>query len=208
MLNDNELAPLIPFKITFPSHPKPLFEYTNYISSISYSLHDSVKIWLIREGPKNLAVPANIDYAVESSLIAMILRTSKNLNSLIINETICNQLVLENLYENTTIVSISLCKIRDHYKPKVIDALVKIFYKNSTLISLELNKNEFGSKIILNLNSNQIFGIEGGKSLAKLLCKNISLISLDLGCNELGIEGGKVFAEALCKNSTLKYLDL
>ncbi|KAF0541991.1 f-box domain-containing protein [Gigaspora margarita] len=112
-LNENELAPLIPFKINFPNHPKPLFEYTNYITSINNSLHDGVMNWLVYEGFKMHAAPD-----VESSLIAMILRTSENLKSLIINEIICNQLVFENLYENTTVLSISLCKIRDDYKSK------------------------------------------------------------------------------------------
>ncbi|KAF0525702.1 f-box domain-containing protein [Gigaspora margarita] len=79
-LNVNEQALLIPFKITLPSHPKPLFEYTNYITSINSDyLHNGVRSWLTCEGfemYKRDEASHELENAVESSLIVMLLRTS------------------------------------------------------------------------------------------------------------------------------------
>src|SRR5260364_52237 len=41
-LNAEEQGLLIPFKITLPSFPKPLFEYTSYITSVNNYLYDGI----------------------------------------------------------------------------------------------------------------------------------------------------------------------
>src|SRR5260363_203695 len=38
-LNSEEQAPLIPFKLNLPSYPRPLFEYTSYITGTSIEEH-------------------------------------------------------------------------------------------------------------------------------------------------------------------------
>ncbi|KAF0547096.1 RNI-like protein [Gigaspora margarita] len=43
-LNAEERALLTPFKINLPNHPKPLFEYTSYIKSVDYHLHNGIKL--------------------------------------------------------------------------------------------------------------------------------------------------------------------
>ncbi|CAG8765238.1 9732_t:CDS:1, partial [Ambispora leptoticha] len=46
-LNDEEKALLKPFKIAFPRcRPKPLFEYVNYIVSVSDWLYIGIRDWL------------------------------------------------------------------------------------------------------------------------------------------------------------------
>ncbi|KAF0536463.1 f-box domain-containing protein [Gigaspora margarita] len=127
-LNTEEQALLIPFKISLPSHPKPLFEYTSYITSVSNDLYDGIKKWLPYKTENEL------ENAIKCSLIAMFLRTSKNLRHLSLNGPICNQTIFENLYKKTTITSMDLCE----FKYKAIDGLVTFLNKNSTLTSLNL----------------------------------------------------------------------
>ncbi|RIB06056.1 hypothetical protein C2G38_2218028 [Gigaspora rosea] len=218
-LNDEEKAPLIRFNITLPNHPKPLFEYTSYITSVSYSLYDGAKNWLDHEGYK---IDRSLDDAIKCSLITMLLRTSKNLKSLSLNEIINDYLIFESLFENTTITSMYIYVHVTHFKFLAIDTLVEILYKHSSLTYLDLSYNKLWSSNVakllealyentilnsLNLCNNQI-GIEGGKMLAKFLCKNTTLTSLNLVSNNLGSEGGKALADALCKNTTLISLDL
>ncbi|KAF0405446.1 f-box domain-containing protein [Gigaspora margarita] len=162
-LNSEEQTLLIPFKINLPNHPKPLFEYTNYITSINYYFYDGIRNWLTYK-------KRELEKVVICSLIAMFLRTSNSLKYLYLDDEIfCNQLVFENLYENTTVTSIDLYheyNINYGFKSKAIDALVKILCKNSTLTSLKL------ISILL--------GIKGMEILLEALYKNTVLRSLNL----------------------------
>src|SRR5690242_17507093 len=45
LLNYEEQALLIPFRIILPTYPKPLFEYTSYATSSSYYLEDGIDKW-------------------------------------------------------------------------------------------------------------------------------------------------------------------
>ncbi|KAF0433187.1 Protein NLRC3 [Gigaspora margarita] len=197
MLNAEEQSLLIPFKITLPSHPKPLFEYSSYITYIKNYLYNGIRNWLHDE---SYETGCKLENAVKSSLIAMFLRTSKNLKYLSLSEIICNQIIFENLYENTTITSIDLYNFSSDFKYKAIDVLVKILCRNSTLTSLDLSNGSWSS-------SNNI-GSEGGRALADALCKNNTLKFLNLQYNNLGSEGGKALAKALCSNTTLASLDI
>ncbi|KAF0522456.1 hypothetical protein F8M41_015559 [Gigaspora margarita] len=145
-LNAEEQAQLDPFKITFPSHPKPLFEYTSYITSVDHYLYNGVRNW-IHYKRYEINIGREIEEAVKCSLIAMFLRTSKSLKDLNLDEIICNPIILENLYKNTTVSSVDFhpsVYIADDCKYKAIDGLVKILYKSSTLISLKLNSIKLG----------------------------------------------------------------
>ncbi|KAF0435876.1 protein NLRC3 isoform X1 [Gigaspora margarita] len=229
MLNAEEKSLLIPFsEITLPSYPKPLFEYANYVISVTGDLCIGVKNWHPYKG-KN---------AVKCSLIAMFLRASKNLNHLFIDEVFCTKLIFERhvyLYENTTITSLVLIlspEVSEAFKSKAMDGLVKVLYKNSTLISLNLVSFWVGTertKTLLEILSkntvlkslrlrNFLFHYEEGNMTAKLLCENATLTSLCIRGEdeftqryispEIASENGKALANALCKNNTLKNLDL
>ncbi|KAF0545014.1 protein NLRC3-like [Gigaspora margarita] len=228
MLKVEEKALLVPYKINFQRHTNPLFEYTNYIKSVGYELYSGVKKFL---GNKKYQKNINeVENAIKCSLIAMILRTGKNLKYLYLDEIICNKIIIEKLYENTTITSIKLYDFNDKFKPKAINELVKILYKNSTLTSLNLESILFGfielktlleafyENTILNSLSLCIEQIdtEEGKMLATFLSKNTTLTSFNL-CgydkhwffsNNFGLIGGIAFANALYKNTTLTSLCL
>ncbi|RIB11975.1 hypothetical protein C2G38_2042214 [Gigaspora rosea] len=228
MLNAEEQTLLIPFKITFLRHPKPLFEYTRYIISINSHFYIGIKNWL----PYNRhEIRSELENAVKCSLIKMLLRTSKCLKYLYLDEIICNPLIFENLYKNSTIISIDLCltyNISNNFKSKAIDGLIKILNKNSTLTSLNLRSILLGTKemkvLLEALYKNSVLnslglcyiGKEEEKMLAKFLCKSTTLTSLSIHGNNRGLllysypglEGGKVLADALCKNNTLKKLNL
>ncbi|RIB13932.1 hypothetical protein C2G38_2196488 [Gigaspora rosea] len=102
----------------------------------------------------------------------------------------------------------------------VADALSKILYVKNTLISLDLEANDFGiiegiaiagalqinnTLTSLYLSENDL-NDEGGKALAEALDSNIVLTTLDLSNNNITTEGGKAFADTLCKNTTLVLL--
>ncbi|KAF0561602.1 f-box domain-containing protein [Gigaspora margarita] len=174
MLNTEERAILIPFNIIFPSHPKPLFEYTNYITSINNDLDDGIENWLCY---KTCARQREFENAIKYSLTAMLLRTSKNLKNLCINKIICTQIISENLYENTTITSIFLYDINGNFITNVINVLAKILYKSTTLTSLRLKSS---------LLKNREF-----KTLLEALDKNTVLRSLDLLNNQIDFEERK-----------------
>ncbi|KAF0553042.1 protein NLRC3-like [Gigaspora margarita] len=187
MLNAKEQALLVPFKITLPSHPKPLFEYTSYILSVTNALYDGIRIWLLSN--QRYKVGHELENAFKCSLIAMLLRTSKNLKYLYLDEIFCNQLIYEALYENTTITSIDLYKLNSNYKFTAMDVLVKVLYKNSTLTSLNLGSIKLG--------------FEGVNMLLKALHQNSVLNSLNICDCWIDAEGGNVLADFLCKNTTL-----
>ncbi|KAF0542487.1 f-box domain-containing protein [Gigaspora margarita] len=111
-LNVQEQALLIPFKIILPSHPKPLFEYTNYITSINGDIYDGIRNWFHFGGYETKW----LENSIKCSLIAMFLRTSKKLKFICLDELICNQIISENLSENTTITSINLKYISNDFK--------------------------------------------------------------------------------------------
>ncbi|RIB05180.1 hypothetical protein C2G38_2220380 [Gigaspora rosea] len=192
--------------------PKPLFEYTNYITSIENDFYDGIKDWLYDEGYYEL------EYAVKCSLIVIFLRTGKNLRHLNLDETIRNQLIFENLYENTNITSINFYLTYSIFKSKAIDVLEKIRCKNSPLETLDLRYNKFDQvkeladalcknntlKYLYLYDNN--FGPDVGKAFAKTLDKNTTLLSLDLSDNNLGSDGEKALANALYKNTTLTLL--
>ncbi|KAF0478015.1 hypothetical protein F8M41_024118 [Gigaspora margarita] len=117
-LNAKEQALLIPFKITLPNQRKPLFEYTSYITSVNNDLYHGVSN-LIQD--RKYETGDELRNAINCSLISMFLRTSKNLEYLSLNEVICNQLIYENLYENTTITSIDLDTLNNIFRSKAID---------------------------------------------------------------------------------------
>ncbi|KAF0415575.1 f-box domain-containing protein [Gigaspora margarita] len=137
-LNFEEQALLIPFKINLPNYPKPLFEYTNYITSVDYKLYNGVRNWLRYERYK---IENELVNAIVRSLTGMFLRTSKNLKYLKLNDYICDPIILGYLYENTTITSIDIS-----FKSKAIGGLVKILYKNSNLSTLNLTLIQLGSE--------------------------------------------------------------
>ncbi|KAF0445754.1 f-box domain-containing protein [Gigaspora margarita] len=68
-LNDEERTLLIPFKLTFPNHPKPLFEYTSYITCVNKDLYSGIRIWLRSNGYKTEY--ELVETAIQCSLIAM-----------------------------------------------------------------------------------------------------------------------------------------
>ncbi|KAF0485827.1 hypothetical protein F8M41_022754 [Gigaspora margarita] len=167
-LNAEEQASLIPFNINFPSHPKPLFEYTSYITSVDGNLSEGIKNWF----PYNI-YSCELGNAVKSSLIAMFLRTCKNLKHFYLDEIICNPIILEYFYNNTTVTSIDF-----RSKSKSIDGLVNILYKKSTLTSLNFKSIQLGTN--------------GMKILLETLDKNTSLNSLGFGGKWIGTEEGKI----------------
>ncbi|KAF0451919.1 f-box domain-containing protein [Gigaspora margarita] len=75
-LNAEEQALLIPFNITLPNHPKPLFDYTNYITSINNYLYYGIRNWLYDIKYKPFITECELENAVKCSLITMFLRTS------------------------------------------------------------------------------------------------------------------------------------
>ncbi|KAF0545736.1 hypothetical protein F8M41_002023 [Gigaspora margarita] len=105
-LNVEEQTLLNSFIITLPYHQEsPLFDYTSYIKYVSNDFYDGVNNWLSYTGCK---VGHELKKAVNCSLIAMFLRTCKNLKHLSLDETICNRTIFQNLCVNTTITSIDL----------------------------------------------------------------------------------------------------
>ncbi|KAF0537717.1 f-box domain-containing protein [Gigaspora margarita] len=179
-LNAEEQTLLIPFNITLSNYQKPLFEYTSYITFVSNFLYEGIRDWLPSKKNK---LGNELENAVDFSLITMLLRTSKNLKFLSLNEIICNQIIFEKVYENTTVTSMQLCNVDDGFKYKAIDRLAKILSKDSTLTSLHLSLYQLE--------------FEGVKTLLEALYKNTTLNSLDLGGTRIG---ETMLAKFLCKN--------
>ncbi|RIB07718.1 hypothetical protein C2G38_2213586 [Gigaspora rosea] len=223
-LNIEEQTSLILFNITFPNQKKPLFEYTSYITSITYDLHYGVRNYLRSINP-NIIEKEIRKHAIKRSLITMLLRTSKNLKYLYLDEIIRNRLIYENLYEKTTITSVNLCFGNDNIdviKHKaIIDGLIKFLNKNSTLTSLNLKLIRLGIKDMellleslyknpvlksLGLYSNEISTEEEWKLLVKFLCKKTTLTSLALSGNNL--ESEIRIIEPIFKNTTLTSINL
>ncbi|RIB13034.1 hypothetical protein C2G38_1767612 [Gigaspora rosea] len=222
-LNVEEQAQLIPFKISLPSHPKPLFEYTSYITSVTNDFYR----WIgeLLHSYEGYELDFELVNAVKSSLLSMFLRTGENLKNLYLDEITCNQLMLEILYKNTTVTSMDL-RSSDGFNSAMIEELSKFLKnKNSILTSLNLINIQLGSnemKTLLealydNTEINYLsfhdyhIDTEGGKMFAKFLCKNTTLISLNLYGGNLSFYGKplmEALMDALCKNNTLKILKL
>ncbi|KAF0542526.1 hypothetical protein F8M41_004511 [Gigaspora margarita] len=127
----------------------------------------------------------------------MLLRTGKNLKFLYLDEIICNPIILEYFYKNTTVTFIDFHLSygnSDYFKSMAIEELANILYKNSILTSLTI-------KSIL-------LGTEGMKLLLEALDKNTAQNSLDFCSNWASTEERNMIAKFLCKNTTLKSLNL
>lgn len=152
----------------------------------------------------------------------MFLRTGQNLNICILNN--CDKI----MFKNTTVTSVDLSfsgEISHKFKYRAIDGFVTNLDKTSTLTSFNIISDhlEEGFKKLLkvlyentSLNSfgiyNNRLGNNDDKMLAKFLCRNTTLTSLDL-CGrslskDIGPKVGKKLAKALCKNKTLKDLKI
>ncbi|KAF0537656.1 f-box domain-containing protein [Gigaspora margarita] len=130
-LNAKEQAQLIPLKIILPDDPKPLFNYTTYITSIDYTanplscehnLTTGITNWLKHEGFihfDQIDVLNSVARQVKRSLIAMFLRTCINLKCFYIPGSFVDLLELED---------------------------AKLFLENPTLTSLNLANNHFSSE--------------------------------------------------------------
>ncbi|RIB11647.1 hypothetical protein C2G38_92683 [Gigaspora rosea] len=129
VLNAKEQAQLIPLKIILPNDPKPLFDYTTYITSIDdttnllsikHNLTTGITNWLKHEGFIHYDqiddVLSSVVRQVKRSLIAMFLRTCINLKYLYVPG--------------------SSVELED----------AKLLLKNQTLTSLNLANNHFGSE--------------------------------------------------------------
>ncbi|KAF0523427.1 f-box domain-containing protein [Gigaspora margarita] len=105
-LNTEEQS-LISSQVILPNHPKPSFEYTNFITSISDRLNVGIVDWFnyynrtVDDGDNVLR------HAIRCSLITMFLRTSKNLIYLKINGAIYEQ-IIKDLSRNNTIMILEL----------------------------------------------------------------------------------------------------
>ncbi|KAF0488406.1 f-box domain-containing protein [Gigaspora margarita] len=138
-LNAEEQAQMIPFKIALPSHPKPIFEYTSHITSISKDLHHGIDNWLYYKS-EVYKLGRELENTLKYSLIAMFLRTSKSLKHLYLDEIICNQSLFENLHEKTAITSLDLFlsyNFSDEFIFKAIDVV------KALLIVLVLKMEKF-----------------------------------------------------------------
>ncbi|KAF0562510.1 hypothetical protein F8M41_000018 [Gigaspora margarita] len=164
-LNEEEQVQLILFKITLPNCPKPLFKYTNYITSVNDDLSEGVRNWIrYKKGHE-------LEYAIEQCLILLFLRTSK-LKHLSLNGLICDRLILKNLYENTTITFLDIHNNDSGFNSKAMYGLLKTLNKKTTLTSLNIRSIQF------------VF--EGVKLLLEIFYSNTLLNSLDLNCVHMG----------------------
>ncbi|KAF0541891.1 f-box domain-containing protein [Gigaspora margarita] len=180
-LNAKEQSLLIPYKIILPNCPKPLFEYSSYTTYVGEYFPDGVENWLDDEGfgtdvPRRFCdrepyfdcfkyYGENEDLvirAIECSLVAMFLRTSKNLKGLSLYRNIINNIIFESLYTNATLINLSLCKF--YFDSEETKGLIELISKNSTLTSLELSDNHLG--------------FEEVKALSEAISKNTALTSL------------------------------
>ncbi|KAF0480572.1 f-box domain-containing protein [Gigaspora margarita] len=230
-LNIEEQTLLIPYKMNFPTQPKPLLEYTNFITSITRDLYDGISFLPNLFGKHE--VTADFRDAILISLIKMFLRTGKSLKSLYLEDIDCNHINIK----DTTITSVELVlpqTVSDGFKRKTLDGLIDNLKETSTLTTLSFVSVRIGIKrmkklikIFYNsivLNSLGVYsfplGNRSGKLLATFLIKNTTLTSLHLTgkksinsiglrlANSLGSVGGKAIEEGLCQNITLTQLNL
>ncbi|KAF0454570.1 f-box domain-containing protein [Gigaspora margarita] len=166
-LNSEEQTLLIPFKITLPNDPKPLFNYTSYITFVSNYLNSGIDDWLYNERcetDNDWRSNQNRSYqpsygsnrhlmiyyyeglvnAIKCSLIKMFLRTSKNLDNLIINGIIHDKMILEDIYRKTTITTIKFSYSSFNSEERKL--FMEILNRNITLTSLSFENCKLGSE--------------------------------------------------------------
>ncbi|KAF0545740.1 hypothetical protein F8M41_002027 [Gigaspora margarita] len=150
-LNAEEKAQLRPFGIVFPIDPKPLFDYTAYTTSIvEYNLCEGIKNCLDdkRCGINYYSISDDYERTVrviKSSLISMLLRTSKNLKLVDFYETINDKIMMtliEILYRSTAIKTLNICF--DNLGSKEGKMLVEALHRNITPESLRINDYQLG----------------------------------------------------------------
>ncbi|KAF0400254.1 hypothetical protein F8M41_009571 [Gigaspora margarita] len=153
LLNAEEQILLIPFKIVLPNSPKPLFKYSNYVTSVGRLdyldgsldyLDDGVMNWLYNEGYKDVysnEKDDNLAIAVKSSLIAMFLRMSKELKYLGIRGMIYIK-AIKNFCKNN-IISLNL--FNNNFDFEETKVLIESIGQNNTLSSLCISYNNLDS---------------------------------------------------------------
>ncbi|KAF0434400.1 RNI-like protein [Gigaspora margarita] len=199
-LNTEEQA-LIPSQVILPNHPKPSFEYTNFITSISDRLNVGIVDWF---NYYNRTVDYGVNVlrnAIRCSLITMSLRTSKNLIYLKTNGAIYEQ-IIKDLSRNNTIMIFELHNSNLNSKGTTIlqDAIIQ----NTALTYLNLYNFTESTEDLCNSVADALCG----KALGNALCKNVALTYLNLSENSIGSKGGKALAKAFYKNTTLNHLDI
>ncbi|KAF0519708.1 hypothetical protein F8M41_016463 [Gigaspora margarita] len=112
LLNAEERQLLSPFEIALPNDLTPLFEYAVYITYITDNLNIGITYWL---RTVNNFTPGSRD-AIRCSLIAMFLRTSKDLKYLKVNGAIIQEQTMQDLCNNKTIITLELCNNSFNYE--------------------------------------------------------------------------------------------
>ncbi|RIB25984.1 hypothetical protein C2G38_2164647 [Gigaspora rosea] len=230
-LNSDEQELLIPFKIILPIYQNQLFEYTSYIKSVCNidnldssfdDLENGVINWLNYNGYEPYCEDWEDDklvIAVKNSLIAMFLRTCKELKCLKVSGIIYNR-VFKNLCRRNNIILLDL--VKNHFNSEETKELIEYICKNNTLTTLKISCNfidSWGEKALAEsfcknttltslIFSGNCIGNEGVKAFVKVLYINTTLTSLNLSSNYINNEGGKAFAEVLYINTTLTFLNL
>ncbi|RIB09698.1 hypothetical protein C2G38_2208095 [Gigaspora rosea] len=91
---------------------------------------------------------------------------------------------------------------------KVGNALANTLCDNTTLTT-SISKCSLQNVTLTSLNLwHNNLGVEGGIAITNALCKNTALASLDITDNNLGSIEGEALAHALCNNTTLTSLSL
>ncbi|RIB14588.1 hypothetical protein C2G38_2143976 [Gigaspora rosea] len=209
-LNAEEQALLIPYNINFPTQPKPLLEYTSFITSITKDLYFG-----IRDLP-SIFEKGEISYglrdAILISLIKMFLRTGKSLRYLYLEDIDCSHFK----FNDTTITTVDLVlpsKVSSESKRKLA---TRSGFKRKSVISSEKivtvdglieNLKENSTLTTVNFVSIQM-GIKRMKKLIKVYYKSTVLNSLGVHYFPLCNKSGKLLATYLKRNITMTSLHL
>ncbi|KAF0522452.1 f-box domain-containing protein [Gigaspora margarita] len=169
LLNTEEQASLIPFNIMFPNDPKPLFEYTKYITHLriyTYNLFNKISKFF---GPFD---EGGIDVfrAINCLLISKFLRTGDRIKCI---EITAEQ--FENLYKDTNLASLSL---NFYISSEEANILANALCKNTTLTSLKHRRSSFYYEV---------------EPLVLALHQNTTLTCFDIAKNRYSTRGGLMF---------------
>ncbi|KAF0522455.1 f-box domain-containing protein [Gigaspora margarita] len=194
LLNTEEQASLIPFNIMFPNDPKPLFEYTKYITHLriyTYNLFNKISKFY---GPFD---EGGIDVfrAINCLLISKFLRTGDRIKCIEITaeqfgccitpskslyldcfediHKLIIHLLSENLYKDTTLASLSL---NFYISSEEANILANALCKNTTLTSLKHRRGNFYYEEV--------------EPLILALHQNTTLTCFDIARNRYGTRGG------------------